>query len=112
LNFEYCKLSFDCDNPDFEHDKLSFDCSKPDFEHDKLSFDCSNASQWSVCGGILLTAYCLKFQASHLCFEVKSDKLSQVAVGLSEQETVTPPAKSSDSLSACDEWGRIPTGCG
>jgi len=29
-------------------------------------------------------------QASHVCFEVKSEKLSQVAVGLSEPETVTP----------------------
>ena len=31
---------------------------------------------------------------------------------MSEPETVTPPAKPNDSLSACDDGGRIPTECG
>jgi len=38
---------------------------------------------------------------SRLCFEVKSEKLSQVAVGFAQPETVTPPAKSNGSLIAC-----------
>ena len=53
------------------------------------------------------------------CFEVKSEKLSQVAVGLSWPETVTPPAQCccasgikrfADRLRRCEEWGRIPDG--
>jgi len=58
-------------------------------------------------------AYSLQSCSLNICFEVKSEKLSQVAVGLSEPETVTPPAKSNDFLSACADaknGGRIPDG--